>query len=460
MQTDIPQEDWSRNPTRFPELGSEDDNRNRLDVIERRLDTDFIKKPWFQNLGIKTDKTGRISEISANLLVGGLLQSTNWGVSDGSEFNLDAGTFRLGGSSAPKLNWDGSTLSISGSVTIVGGSIAIGTGANSMHTDSEGNSWWGASDYASAPARISKSGAIYGSSVTISGYISTGGAAADVNAGGVTINGPKITAGSLTTAQLNFVPLTSAGGTGSIVATINASSEGIYIVGSKIRISGSVTFDSGYDPTTKIPDGGAAADVNSHSVTINGGRLTAGTVTADYVRANISISAPTITGGTITGNTIYGSLIQGGVVRTAGSGQTRVELSDDDVARIRFYNGSTLLGGIKAGSSSEWQILSESGKILTILADTFRVRAVSGGGTNLDVSTISVINLTASNRVNADSVYAQGGGGSGFIEIRRQSSHPTHTGNDSHLIYGVGGDTLWVKRANGQRAQIQLGSWV
>jgi len=38
------------------------------------------------------------------------------------------------------------------------GAIAVGTDPNSFHTDSSGNSWWGASTFASAPASISNTG--------------------------------------------------------------------------------------------------------------------------------------------------------------------------------------------------------------------------------------------------------------------------------------------------------------
>lgn len=53
-------------------------------------------------------------DIKGRTLIGGTLRSTNWGTSDGTEFNLDGGTFKLGGSSNPKLAWDGSELVTTG----------------------------------------------------------------------------------------------------------------------------------------------------------------------------------------------------------------------------------------------------------------------------------------------------------------------------------------------------------
>jgi hypothetical protein len=56
---------------------------------------------------------------------------------------------------------------------------------------------------------------------------------------------------SLSVNALNFIPLESAGNKNAIVATMNASSEGLKISASLIEINGTVTFSSGYDPTTK-----------------------------------------------------------------------------------------------------------------------------------------------------------------------------------------------------------------
>lgn len=45
-------------------------------------------------------------------VVAGQIESYNWGVGSGSQFNLNDGTFYLGGSVNPKLSWDGATLSL------------------------------------------------------------------------------------------------------------------------------------------------------------------------------------------------------------------------------------------------------------------------------------------------------------------------------------------------------------
>lgn len=188
-------------------------------------------------------------------------------------------------------------------------------------------------------------------------YIKTGGAAGDVNigtdkvnsgkillttgsvlsdwqaAGDVTkINGGKIYTGSVITSALAFVPLISSGGTGAIVATINASAEGIKIAGSRIQIDGTVTFSSGYDPTTKIAAGGAAADVNANITTISGGKITTNSITADRLNVASLSSITAIIG------TIY----------TAASGN-RIELNGTGVTLQTFDVTNNRLGTIAQG---------------------------------------------------------------------------------------------------------------
>ena len=61
-------------------------------------------------------------DMIAQTFVGGVLQSVNWGGAAGTQFDLDGGTFQIGGSTAPKLSWDGTTLSVVGAITIQSGS--------------------------------------------------------------------------------------------------------------------------------------------------------------------------------------------------------------------------------------------------------------------------------------------------------------------------------------------------
>jgi hypothetical protein len=126
----------------------------------------------------------------------GLIQSTNYGSSAGSEFNLNSGTFKLGGSTAPKLSWDGTTLAVSGEVSASSGRIGgFGITADAitgsqffLSGSATGNQFF----ISSSKFNIKANGDVTGSNVLF-----TGG-----KIGGSFINTTKIVAGaSLTTGQ-------------------------------------------------------------------------------------------------------------------------------------------------------------------------------------------------------------------------------------------------------------------
>lgn len=161
--------------------------------------------------------------------------------------------------------------------------------------------------------RITLDGTVsFGVGYDPTGKIASGGAAADVNNNVTTISGGKITTGSITTAQLNFAPVT----TSNVVASINATAEGIRIAGSRITLDGTVSFGAGYDPTTKIAAGGAATDINNNVTTISGGKITTGSLNADRIEAG-TITADRITIGGVTTDRIASGAVTS--VNTGGS---------------------------------------------------------------------------------------------------------------------------------------------
>jgi phage minor structural protein len=68
---------------------------------------EFVVSDWL---------TGGTTNIKGDYIRSGVIQSNNWGAGAGSYFDLVAGTFKLGGSDAPKLSWDGTTLKIVGTL--------------------------------------------------------------------------------------------------------------------------------------------------------------------------------------------------------------------------------------------------------------------------------------------------------------------------------------------------------
>jgi len=121
--------------------------------------------------------------------------------------------------------------------------------------------------------------------------------------------------------------------TGNVVASINATTEGLKIAASLIQIDGTTTFSAGYNPTTKIAAGGAAADVNANVTTISGGKITTGSITAD----KISVSDLSALGATIGGWAISSDRITSANVTI---------LSHPTNASVLVGSGADLGGGL------------------------------------------------------------------------------------------------------------------
>ncbi|MEK7180690.1 MAG: hypothetical protein AAB706_04390 [Patescibacteria group bacterium] len=182
---------------------------------------------------------------------------------------------------------------------LVGGSIDIGgDDATSFHVDEDGNMWLGADAYASAPFKVSSAGALVATSVTISGYVATGGSLADIGAGNITstyIGDLQITTGKLAANAVTAAKITA----GTITAT----------------------------------------EIASNAITAV--KIAAGVITADKMSVT-DLSAISANIGTITAGTITGITITGGTIRTAASG-ARTEFKADIIGGIDgmiSYNSS------------------------------------------------------------------------------------------------------------------------
>lgn len=73
------------------------------------------------------------------------------------------------GSPSAYINWDGTSLTVVGGVSISSLDIPDTITGNSFHVDTSGNSWWGATTLAGSTAKILNTGAASFSSMTISG---------------------------------------------------------------------------------------------------------------------------------------------------------------------------------------------------------------------------------------------------------------------------------------------------
>lgn len=219
--------------------------------------------------------------------------------------------------------------------------FSIGKGSTALYIDKQGM-WFGSMSFATAPFSVDMNG-----NTTISGFLKVGQAAADVNAGTTTINGGKITTGSITASQIAANTITAAQiAAGTITATQIAANT---ITASKIA-SGTIT-------ATQI----------SASAGITASQLSVSTLSA--ITANL---------GTITAGSISGVTITGGTLQTATSGQ-RVVISGSN-NQINFYNGDGSHSATVYGGSG---VLTE----FTIVADN----AIAIGGSEIDLNGGNVI---------------------------------------------------------------------
>ena len=166
-------------------------------------------------------------------------------------------------------------------------------------------------------------------------------------AGETTINGANIETGTVTLGMLNFVALTSSGTTTEILATINASAEGLKITADRIVLAGvvAVTDDlesSNYVAATSGWQIKGDGDAELNNVIVRG-NIQAG---ADSV-----IAAGYLTGGTITAQTI---ILDGAAAILKSTNYSAAvagwQIEGDGDAE---FNTITVRGNIQAGVGSE-----------------------------------------------------------------------------------------------------------
>lgn len=107
------------------------------------------------------------------------------------QINISSGKptiFMVNASATTKISTDG--------VEIGAGKLDIGSGGSSLHFDTEGNLWLGASTFASAPFRVSKTGEMTAETGTFKGALNIGSGSFVVDASG------NVTAASLTLTQV------------------------------------------------------------------------------------------------------------------------------------------------------------------------------------------------------------------------------------------------------------------
>lgn len=303
--------------------------------------------------------------------------------------------------------------------------------------------------------------------------------ASKIVAGSITAT--QIASSTITTTQLNFTPVQST----NVLASINASTEGITINGSKIAINGTTTFSSGYDPTTKLPtssagslaylntvgnsqiDNGAVGTTKVDTTIISGGKIVTGLLTASNIQTGTldasvvtvtNLNASNITSGTIS----VGGTSQPGTIKiqTAGEGYTSAKIywvnsSGTNKGRIwtddNGYLGMNALGGELYFYAASSQVLFLSSSAQAVFGTNglkvqgaFNIGDVGGSTVN---ARINGGYLYFANTGTAESIY---GGNASRIEYNASTYHYHNIGGNLRLRLSDSGMTMYSSDAQPQ----------
>lgn len=327
-----------------------------------------------------------------------------------------------------------------------------------------------------------------------------------ISEGQTTINGAKITTGTVTLTQLNFVPLSSSGDTDDIIATINASAEGITIAANRIDVTvGKSIFQQNDVPTALHvgdlwfdEDGGNACYIsesigadeitpgewvsckdsdmatNAAAIAVNVGNINLRVAKNDVInQINISTEGITIDGDNIEINGSTTFSVDAPVVidikeylaSNAASGQKDVVLADA-AAAARYESGDVVFIGDDADGEGN-EVASVAGTTLTMvnnLANTYTTAAnaivilygaadnINNGVTTIDggllktgtviADAISVTDLAA---INADLGIINAGDirlGSGTVGSGFTGIRIYEDGGGTYRVAGLANDVL------------------
>ena len=294
----------------------------------------------------------QLSAITADFgaMTAGTIQSTNWGSGAGQFYDLNNDTIEFGGSSSPKLEWNGGTSTLTIKDHLIAGDATISTtgfirGGQSAYNTGQGFFM----GYSSGAYKFSL-GDPAGSHILWDGSNLTvqGGIAAD----------------SLTIDTDGFIKTVGKDGYTDDTAGLWVGYDSAYKFylgdandyikwdGSDMFIKGQVTFLSGTTGYANISDADPVSVINAGATTIDGGKITTNSITATQIAASTitstQIAAGTIVAGDIATNTITATQI-------AANAITSSELSANAVYAVNIVAGTItadrVFGGVITGTS-------------------------------------------------------------------------------------------------------------
>lgn len=276
---------------------------------------------------------------------------------------------------------------------------------------------------------------------------------------------------TLTVNALDFVPLVSSGTSTDIVATINASTEGLRITSGLINIDGSVSFSAGYDPTSKVAAvagnyasalSGAsvkifpsssigivayASDGSTEVFRVDVGGTNVGDVKIGNYSGNNGIlwdnSASTFKiRGDMDAGSISGTTITASTYTTGASGTTRLNIASNDDAVVWYGSDNNERMRMKTDSSTS----PKRGMIYT--SNSYQLYLDSASG-NIDCGGNGLINVVGVNTTGNIDMNTKSITEIDALNFVARSSTPSNAGDWGQWAHSSGGTYQMRVRLNG-----------
>tara|TARA_A100001201_G_scaffold8659_4_gene13124 strand:+ start:243 stop:8852 length:8610 start_codon:yes stop_codon:yes gene_type:complete len=393
-----------------------------MELDEFRIYTGSLTDTQIEALYLEPSAGTGTTKIDGNQITTGKIKSNNFSGTEGSIFDLDNSTFKLGGANNPSLEWTGTELNVSGSsANITVDSFYLGKGTSQFISGADGNIEISSSLFHLDPAT---------STVAISGSVT----ATRGKIGGFTIsNGNLVTSkfklqSSTTEAPASFISSSafkvSAGGriTGSNVLFKGGTIGGFTLSATEISSSGLLLKSSGQITGSNVLfDGGTIGGfaISADQLSTNGandsGNITLGnsqlrlSATNSHYRLWAGAAAPTdaafsvskvgaITGSNVlfNGGRIGGFTMDGHSLRSTGveinnSTQTQfISSSDFKVKHSGEMTGSDAFfdGNVLARAIRQEVLVLDSTNAINYITRTNQNVTIDGSGTQLQKTTI------------------------------------------------------------------------
>lgn len=323
---------------------------------------------------IFTNSSGQINKTPSATASGLYLGSTYLGYYNGSDWKTymsNTGNFYLSGTGTNGLSWDGSTLSITGNITVSGGNAATTTQVSTAQTTA---------DNAASAASTAQS--------TANSKLSPGSAASDVNNNTTTISGGKIRTGKI---QSNNISGTDDGSDFSSAGmSIDLTGGGISAKNFRITAGGDAFFK-----------GDISGASGTFSGTLSGATITGGTISIGSGNSIFKADS----NGIYLGNASIGSapfkVTPAGVLTATGANLTGQVTATGGAIGGWTINGSQLVGSGSAGQiildpNTPSVKFNNTSNITKLIIRTGQLSYLSGGGISFTINAFSVPSFYAS----------------------------------------------------------------